>query len=207
MRRFWQIKLTKLITNLIKIFPAELAHSITINLLKLSFRQKINLDNPILNQHILGLDFSNPIGLAAGFDKNAEVINPVLNLGFGFIEVGTITPKPQIGNNKPRIFRLKEDEAIINHLGFNNKGTEKILSRLEKFNLSNLNSGLIGINIGKNKDSKNPVEDYCYCLEKLGNLGHYIAINISSPNTPRLREMQLRGNIEILVKNIQKKTK
>ena len=205
MRRFWQIKLTKLITNLIKIFPAELAHSITINLLKLSFRQKINLDNPILNQHILGLDFSNPIGLAAGFDKNAEVINPVLNLGFGFIEVGTITPKPQIGNNKPRIFRLKEDEAIINHLGFNNKGTEKILSRLEKFNLSNLNSGLIGINIGKNKDSKNPVEDYCYCLEKLGNLGHYIAINISSPNTPRLREMQLRGNIEILVKNIQKK--
>ena len=195
--------MTKLITDLIKIFPPEFAHNLTINLLKLSLKQKIIIDNPILNQHILGLDFSNPIGLAAGFDKNAEVIKPMLNLGFGFIEVGTITPKSQKGNSKPRIFRLKEDEAIINHLGFNNKGTEKILFRLRKFNLSNLNFGLIGINIGRNKDSKNPIEDYCYCLEKLGHLGHYITINISSPNTPGLRDMQLRGNIEILVKNLQ----
>ena len=150
LKRYWQIKLTKLITDLIKIFPPEFAHNLTINLLKLSLKQKIIIDNPILNQHILGLDFSNPIGLAAGFDKNAEVIKPMLNLGFGFIEVGTITPKSQKGNSKPRIFRLKEDEAIINHLGFNNKGTEKILFRLRKFNLSNLNFGLIGINIGRN---------------------------------------------------------
>ena len=107
--------------------------TLTINLLKLSFIHKHHIDNSILNQHLLGLDFSNPIGLAAGFDKNAEVINPtMINLGFGFVEVGTITPKFQKGNIKPRIFRLKEDEAIINHLGFNNKGTEKTLEKLKK---------------------------------------------------------------------------
>ena len=159
----------------------------------------------MLNQHFLGLDFSNPIGLAAGFDKNAEIINPILNLGFGFVEVGTITPKAQKGNIKPRIFRLNEDEAIINHLGFNNKGSEKVLKKLKKINLSNLNSGIIGINIGKNKDSNNAIEDYCYCLEKLGPFCHYITINISSPNTPGVRDLQLRGKVEVLVKALQNK--
>ena len=205
MKNYWQSKLSSLFTNLIKFFPPEFAHNLTINILKLSFKKNFIVDNTILNQHILGLDFANPIGLAAGFDKNAEVIHQMLNFGFGFIEVGTITPKPQIGNNKPRIFRLKEDEAIINHLGFNNKGTDKVLSRLKKINLTNLHPGLIGINIGKNKDSKNFIEDYCFCLEQLGHLGHYITINISSPNTPGLRDMQLRGNIEVLVKGLQKK--
>ncbi|SVC00001.1 uncharacterized protein METZ01_LOCUS252855, partial [marine metagenome] len=109
------------------------------------------------------------------------------------------------GNIKPRIFRLKEDEAIINHLGFNNKGTEKALEKLRKLNFSNLSNGVVGINIGKNKDSENVIEDYCYCLEKLGPLGHYITINISSPNTPGLRDLQLRGKIEVLVKALQKK--
>jgi len=194
-----------LIVNLIKLFPPEFAHYLTINLIKLSLRNKNETDNPILNQHFLGLDFSNPIGLAAGFDKNAEVINPMMDLGFGFVEVGTITPKFQEGNTKPRIFRLKEDEAIINHLGFNNKGTEKAIEKLRKLNLSNLSRGVVGINIGKNQDSKNAIEDYCYCLEKLGPLGHYITINISSPNTPGLRNLQLRGKIEVLVKALQKK--
>jgi len=197
--------LTNLITNLIKLFPPELAHYLTINLLKLSFNHKHHPDNPILNQHLLGLDFLNPIGLAAGFDKNAEVINPMLNLGFGFVEVGTITPKFQKGNLKPRIFRLKEDEAIINYLGFNNKGTERALEKLNKLDLSNLSNGVVGINIGQNKDSKNVIDDYCYCLQKLGPLGHYITINISSPNTPGLRDLQLRGKIEVLVKALQKK--
>ena len=177
----------------------------TINLLKLSFSHKRYFDNSILNQHLLGLDFSNPIGLAAGFDKNAEVINPMINLGFGFVEVGTITPIFQKGNIKPRIFRLREDEAIINHLGFNNKGTEKALEKLSKINFSNLSNGVVGINIGKNQNSENVIEDYCYCLEKLGPLGHYITINISSPNTPGLRDLQLRGKIEVLVKALQKK--
>ena len=197
--------MTNLITNLIKFFPPEFAHYLTINLLKLSFIHKHQSDNPILNQHLLGLDFLNPIGLAAGFDKNAEVINPMLNLGFGFIEVGTITPKFQRGNLKPRIFRLKEDEAIINYLGFNNKGTERALEKLNKLDLSNLRNGVVGINIGQNKDSTDVIDDYCYCLQKLGPLGHYITINISSPNTPGLRELQLRGKIEVLVKALQKK--
>ena len=197
--------MNNLIINLIKLFPPEFAHYLTINLLKLSFIHKHQIDNPILNQHLFGLDFLNPIGLAAGFDKNAEVITPILNLGFGFVEVGTITPKFQKGNNKPRIFRLKEDEAIINYLGFNNKGTERALEKLNKLDLSNLRNGVVGINIGQNKDSTDVIDDYCYCLQKLGPLGHYITINISSPNTPGLRALQLRGKIEVLVKALQKK--
>ena len=151
------------------------------------------------------MEFFNPLGLAAGFDKNAEVINPILNLGFGFIEVGTITPKPQTGHNKPRIFRLKEDEAIINHLGFNNKGSEKVLRKLKTLKLSEFKKGVVGVNIGKNIDANSAIEDYCYCLEKLGPFGHYVTINISSPNSPGLRDLQLRGKIEFLVKALQKK--
>ena len=113
-----------------------------------------------------------------------------MNLGFGFTEIGTVTPRPQEGNVKPRIFRLSEDEAIINHLGFNNKGSEKVLKILKKINLSNLNYGIVGINIGKNKNSEDAISDYCYCLEKLGPFGHYVTINISSPNTPGLRDLQ-----------------
>ena len=199
--------MTNILVNLIKIFPPELAHYFTINLLKLNFIKKENINNPMLNQHLYGLDFPNPIGLAAGFDKNAEVINQSFNLGFGFVEVGTITPKFQQGNIKPRIFRLREDKAIINHLGFNNKGAEKILNKLKKINLLDVNNGVIGINIGKNKDSNNAINDYCYCLEMLGPFGHYITINISSPNTPGLRDLQHRGKIEFLVKALQKKQK
>ncbi len=197
--------MSTLFTKLVKFFPPELAHNLSINLLKFYFKKKILIDNPILNQHLLGLDFSNPIGLAAGFDKNAEVVNPMFNLGFGFVEVGTITAKSQFGNTKPRIFRLNEDEAIINHLGFNNKGSDKVLKNLKKLNLSNLSSGIVGINIGKNKNSVDAISDYCYCLEKLGPYGHYITINISSPNTPGLRDLQKRGRIESLVKALQKK--
>ncbi len=199
--------MSNLLVKIIKIFPPEFAHDLTLKLLKLNLSKKNIIDNPMLNQHFLGLDFSNPIGLAAGFDKNAEVINPIFNLGFGFVEIGTITPKPQKGNNKPRIFRLKEDEAIINHLGFNNLGTEKILKNLKKFRSLNFKGKVLGINIGKNQHSLNAIDDYCYCLEKLSGFGHYITVNISSPNTPGLRDLQLRGKIEVLVKSLQKKQK
>ncbi len=199
--------MSNLLVKIIKIFPPEFAHDLTLKLLKLNLSKKNIIDNPMLNQHFLGLDFSNPIGLAAGFDKNAEVINPIFNLGFGFVEIGTITPKPQKGNNKPRIFRLKEDEAIINHLGFNNLGTEKILKNLKKFRSLNFKGKVLGINIGKNQNSLNAIDDYCYCLEKLSGFGHYITVNISSPNTPGLRDLQLRGKIEVLVKSLQKKQK
>ena len=185
----------------------ELSHSITIKLLKLKFLSKINEDDPSLNQHILGLDFRNPIGLAAGFDKNVEVVESLLNLGFGFVEAGTVTPNPQFGNAKPRVFRLYEDQAIINHLGFNNHGIKYAEKKLLKLNLNNLSKGIVGINIGINNNTTNAIDDYCIGLEKLGPLAHYITINISSPNTPGLRNLQNRGQIENLVKSLHQRKK
>ena len=194
-----------LLLNIVRKLPPEIAHSLTLNVLKYKFYNKIIKDDPCLYQHIFGLDFFNPIGLAAGFDKNVEVINPLLNLGFGFIEAGTITPKYQYGNSKPRIFRLLEDNAIINHLGFNNYGSKYAKVKLEKLKLNILSKGIVGINIGKNRDTSNAIDDYCYCLDELGPLAHYVTINISSPNTPGLRDLQNRGNIENLVKALNKK--
>ena len=192
--------------SLLKNFPPELAHFITLKLLKLKpnfINQGIKNDFR-LNQHLWGLDFKNPIGLAAGFDKNAEVVSQLLDLGFGFVEAGTVTPKPQIGNDKPRVFRLKEDHAMINHLGFNNQGVEAVKKRLERLNINIFSKGIVGINIGKNNDTKNTVEDYCIGLEKLGPLAHYIVMNISSPNTPGLKDLQNRGLIDNLVKSLNK---
>ena len=189
--------------NLIKKLPPELSHKVILKLLKFNLKPSKIYGDPILHQHIFGLDFSNPIGLAAGFDKNAEVVNPLLNLGFGFIEVGTVTPKPQYGNEKPRVFRLKDDFAIINHLGFNNKGIDYAEKQFKKLNLNSLSQGIVGINIGKNRDSKNYIDDYKICLEKLGPLSHYVTINISSPNTPGLRDLQNRGQIEKLVQTLK----
>ncbi len=146
--------------QLIKNLNPEFSHYITLKLLKLNLFTGNNFNDPILHQHLFGFDFSNPLGLAAGFDKNAEVIKPLLNLGFGFIEAGTVTPKYQFGNEKPRVFRLKEDKAIINHLGFNNKGTTFVKKKLKKLNLSSLSKGIVGINIGKNKETLNDIDDY-----------------------------------------------
>ena len=192
-----------IIFQIIKQFSPELSHNITLKLLKLRFKKKKIFNDPILHQHIFGFDFSNPLGLAAGFDKNAELINPLLNLGFGFVEAGTVTPKSQYGNDKPRVFRLKEDSAIINHLGFNNKGVKHVEKQLKNLNLNSLSRGIVGINIGRNKNTKNFLEDYIFCLEKLGPLAHYVTVNISSPNTPGLRDLQNRGNIEKLVQNLK----
>ncbi len=185
----------------------EFSHSLTIKLLKLKFLSKINEDDACLYQHIFGLDFRNPIGLAAGFDKNVEVVESLLNLGFGFVESGTVTPRPQFGNVKPRIFRLIEDQAIINHLGFNNYGIKYAEKKLLKLNLNNLSKGIVGINIGMNHNTINAIDDYCVGLEKLGPLAHYITINISSPNTSGLRDLQNRGQIEGLVKSLHQKKK
>ena len=152
----------------------------------------------------MGTWFKNPIGLAAGFDKNAEVIPQLFDLGFGFVEVGTVTPKPQAGNNKPRVFRLPDNYAIINHLGFNSQGVENVKKKLEKFNFKNYSQDIIGINIGKNKNTNNTIKDYCIGLEKLGPLVQYITINISSPNTPGLRDLQNKSNIDKLIKSLHK---
>ena len=196
-----------MLINILRLFPPEAAHGIIIKLLKsnLNLNRKNSKFYKSLNQKILGINFKNPIGLAAGFDKNAEVINPMLAYGFGFIEVGTVTPKKQLGNEKPRVFRLVEDDAIINHLGFNNKGSEEILLNLKSFSQHKEIDEIVGINVGKNKSSQNDIDDYLYCIEKLGIYSDYITINISSPNTPGLRDLQLRGRIEALVKKIQKK--
>ena len=151
-----------MLINLLRLLPPELAHEITIKVLKSNFN--FNSKNikiyKSLKQTILGINFKNPIGLAAGFDKNAEVINQMLAYGFGFVEIGTVTPKKQKGNEKPRVFRLLEDEAIINHLGFNNKGSEKILSNLKSFYDKKDINQIVGINIGKNKSTQNDIDDY-----------------------------------------------
>jgi dihydroorotate dehydrogenase len=182
--------------------PAETAHDISIKLLSspLShFATYKPVDNPV---KLFGLTFPNLIGLAAGFDKNADAVKGLSKLGFGFIEVGTVTPKPQVGNSKPRLFRLTENEAIINRMGFNNKGVDYLRERLEK----NRPNTIIGINIGKNKSTPNElaVDDYVYCFKKIQHLADYITINISSPNTIGLRQLQETENLGQLLQALKK---
>jgi len=168
----------QIINSFINKFDPELAHSLAIQFLKNIYIPIFSSkDDEILKINVLGKKFSNPIGLAAGFDKNAEVYDKMLALGFGFAEVGTITPRAQEGNLKPRVFRLNEDEAIINRLGFPNEGLHKIKSRVESKKVE----GILGINIGPNKDSVSRIDDYAECFKNFHNLCSYICINISSP--------------------------
>lgn len=191
----------KHLLNLIKLFKPETSHFLTIELLKIfSFILKRSSDNPILNSSIAGLNLKNPIGLAAGFDKNAEVIDAMQRLGFGLIECGTTTIKPQYGNPKPRVFRLSEDLALINRLGFNNKGVENFLKNFHKRKKS---SSLIGINIGPNKDSKDFIEDYIKLFDKIYAEADYITINLSSPNTQGLRDIQKIESLNILTRELK----
>jgi len=181
-------------------FSPEVAHSLAIKALKLNnlpFNK--NPKNKILETDFYGKKIPSPVGVAAGFDKNAEVYNPLFNLGFGFVEVGTITPKPQYGNPKPRVFRLEEDEALINRLGFNNYGSEKICSRIIK----ETKKGILGINIGPNKDTENRIEDYIHCFKKFHSLADYITINISSPNTENLRDFHKQEELNSLIKELK----
>ena len=182
-------------------FSPEVAHSLAIKALKLN---NISYSKP-KDSHILETTFCDkilpsPIGVAAGFDKNAEVYNPLFNLGFGFVEVGTITPKAQFGNPKPRVFRLEEDEALINRLGFNNSGSDEISKRIKE----NIKKGFLGINIGPNKDSTNRISDYLICFRKFHNLADYITINISSPNTENLRDFHNRNELNSLIDKLKK---
>ena len=182
--------------SLLFLLDPELAHRITINYLK-TIKSKKFESYDILKSNVFGLNFSNPVGIAAGFDKNAEVAQNLINLGFGFSEVGTVTPYPQPGNPKPRIFRLKDDEAIINRLGFNSVGFDQVKSRLGK-----INDTIIGVNIGANKDSKDFSEDYIKGIKFFSTLASYITINISSPNTPGLRSLETLENLDVLLDKI-----
>ena len=202
----------RFILFLIQLLPPEISHFLTIKFLKLGFgqnfiKQSFN-QSPILKQFIWDLEFINPIGLAAGFDKNGEVIDQTLKLGFGFVEIGTVTPEPQYGNDKPRIFRLVKDKAIINHLGFNNEGKDKVKNRLSKRkdDITSI-SGVLGLNIGKNSNTTDLSNDYTNCILTLGPYVDYMVINISSPNTPGLRNLQNRGYLENLIISIKQNIK
>jgi dihydroorotate dehydrogenase len=182
----------------------ERAHDLAIMALKFNFisQRKIQ-NNESIQTEIFGKKISNPIGIAAGFDKDAEVYNSLFKLGFGFVEVGTVTPFDQYGNLKPRVFRLEEDEALINRLGFNSSGIEKVRSRI----ISNTPKGLFGINIGPNKDTNNRQEDYLIGLRKFFNLADYLTINISSPNTENLRSFHNEDELNELLNLIEKEKK
>ena len=154
------------------------------------------IDNIMLKQHVFGLEFHNPVGMAAGFDKNAEAVNGLAGQGFGFVEVGTVTPKPQDGNPAPRMFRLKEDEAVINRLGFNNEGSDAMRARLSKLPKQPI---VLGINIGRNKECDDPVADYQHLVTHMFDAANYITINVSSPNTKGLRDMQQKRQLHDLL--------
>ncbi|GAT75993.1 dihydroorotate dehydrogenase 2 [Ehrlichia ruminantium] len=175
-------------TNALFYIPPEIAHKMAIFALKNNFIPIKKVDLPrSLNISLFNKSLKTPIGVAAGFDKNAEVIRPLLSTGFSFVEVGTVTRYPQKGNKKPRVFRLVKEEAIINSLGFNNKGIDFVI---KKVNDAKLNHCIFGINIGYNKTSHNPVQDYFELVKKIYGLSNYITLNISSPNTPGLRNFQ-----------------
>ena len=181
--------------------PPEMLHSFFIFALKFElFNKKKIFENLQIN--LLGKKFDNPLGLAAGFDKNAEVIDGAFGLGFGFLELGTVTPMPQEGNPKPRVFKIPEYEAVIQRLGFNNRGIENFLDNIKKSKKKP--TDLIGINIGKNKSSKDPFKDYQFMYEQVQTFADYVAINISSPNTPGLRDLQKKDKFKLLIKKITK---
>lgn len=184
-------------------FDAETAHGLSMQGLKLGAAHLMSPFHDVrLEQTIVGLHFDNPIGLAAGYDKNADVPLEILRLGFGFTEVGTLTPLPQPGNPKPRIFRLPKDEAVINRLGFNNDGHIAALIKLEKIASQ---QGLIGVNIGANKDSSDRTEDYVQGISRFYHVARYFTVNISSPNTPGLRDLQARQTLADLLKRTKAK--
>ncbi len=181
----------------------EVAHDLAIKSLKFNFLPNIledSKENPLFKTKLFNKDLDNPIGMAAGFDKNAEVYNSLFKLGFGFVEVGTVTPLKQYGNPKPRVFRLVEDEALINRLGFNNHGSKNIADRIR----SNKQKGLLGINIGPNKDSQNRLGDYIECFKSFHDVADYITINISSPNTEDLRSFHEDTKLNELLESINK---
>jgi dihydroorotate dehydrogenase len=185
---------------LLHCMDAETAHGLTIKALKTGFAGSAKISSPpSLAVSCFGLNFENPLGLAAGFDKNAEVPDAMLAMGFGFVEVGTVTPRPQEGNSRPRLFRLGEDQAVINRLGFNNEGHATVLQRLHR---RKHKSGILGVNIGSNKDSTDRISDYVAGINAFSDVAGYFTINISSPNTPGLRNLQSAAELLALLKRL-----
>jgi dihydroorotate dehydrogenase len=180
----------------------ESAHAVTVWALKLGVARLLphSEDDPILATRVWNLAFPNPVGLAAGFDKHAEVCDAALALGFGFVEAGTVTPRPQPGNSGKRLFRLDEDEAVINRFGFNSRGIQEFAANLARHRKA---AGIVGANVGKNRDTADGAADYIACIEALAGLADYLVVNISSPNTPGLRALQARAQIEELLHRVR----
>jgi dihydroorotate dehydrogenase len=190
----------KALRPLLHCMDAEVAHGLTIKALKTGLGGSARIITPTnLITSCFGLNFQNPLGLAAGFDKNAEVPDAMLALGFGFVEVGTVTPRPQEGNSRPRLFRLSEELAVINRLGFNNEGHAAILQRLRR---RRHKSGIVGVNVGANKDSTDRISDYVAGIKAFSDVATYFTINISSPNTPGLRNLQSAEELPALLKRL-----
>ena len=184
---------------LLQALDPERAHDLAVKSLELGlYPRAAGPDDTRLTQRIFGLDFPNPLGMAAGFDKNARVPRELLAMGFGFVEIGTLTPRAQGGNPIPRVFRSPADRAIINRLGFNNQGQGAALARL-----GHRPSGIVGVNIGAGRDSKDRIADYVSGIERMGAVASYFTVNISSPNTPGLRDLQAPEALDLLLKRVQ----
>jgi len=195
--------------------PEKIHHFVTASLKRFNrlpgsaalSRAVFSIENLVLEREVFGLKFKNPVGLAAGFDKNAELIDEMAKLGFGFVEVGTVTPLPQPGNPKPRMFRLPKDEALINRMGFNNLGVDVVADRLRRYRQPATDHWqlIIGGNIGKNKNTPNEdaVNDYVKCFDRLFDVVDYFVVNVSSPNTPGLRELQEKEPLKKLLQTLQ----
>ena len=187
---------------LLHLLSPESAHGVAIWALKNGLAGRVNeADDPLLATRVWNLSFANPIGLAAGFDKDAEVMDAMLALGFGFVEAGSVTPLPQPGNPKPRLFRLNEDQAVINRFGFNSKGLEHFVEKLRaRKRLGSV--GIVGANVGKNRDAIDAAADYATGITRVCALADYLVCNVSSPNTPGLRSLQARAEIEALIQRV-----
>jgi dihydroorotate dehydrogenase len=185
---------------LLRPLDPETAHTFTIAALKLGLGgPSPKPDDAVLRTSLWGLDFPNPVGLAAGFDKHAEVADAMLRLGFGFVETGTVTPRPQPGNPRPRLFRLEEDEAVINRFGFNSEGVASFAGRLAARRRAG-RGGIVGANVGRNRETEDAAADYETGIAAVCQHADYIVINVSSPNTPGLRALQAREHIERLIR-------
>jgi dihydroorotate dehydrogenase len=184
---------------LLRWFDPEDAHRMAIHGLRLLPPVRLRPDDPKLAVRAFGLNFPNPIGMAAGFDKSAEAPDALLRLGFGFVEIGSVTPKPQAGNPRPRLFRLARDEAVVNRMGFNNDGVDVVLRRLAG---RARQGGIVGVNVGANKDSANRIGDYVRLIEALAPVASYFTVNISSPNTPGLRNLQQAAALDDLLAKV-----
>ncbi|WP_022700190.1 quinone-dependent dihydroorotate dehydrogenase [Oceanicaulis alexandrii] len=192
------------LAKLLTLLPAETAHRTALMGLKAGFGPKARTAaDPVLKTALAGMELSHPVGLAAGFDKNAEAPDALLNAGFAFVEVGAVTPRPQLGNPQPRLFRLREDKAVINRMGFNNEGLDAVKARLEARQDSPTKAtGAVGVNLGANKDSEDRANDYAVLLKALSGLADFFTVNISSPNTPGLRTLQSGDALDELLKKV-----